>query len=343
MDRLPTVSIITPTFNSARTLGGALEALAAQDYPVAKLELVVADGGSSDESVELAEAMRARGWRVSVHPNPLRTGEAGKAVAARAAAGDVLAFIDSDNLLPDPGWLRRMVAPFADPKIVASEPLRYQWRAGDGYITRYCALVGVNDPLCLWLGTYDRLSELTGRWTECRVRVRDRGGWLEVAFGPGPLPTIGANGFMILRKELERVGSGDYLFDVDVLADIVAARPEARVAKVKTGIVHLFGSSVRTFYWKQRRRVDDYFFFRRRRMRTEGRKRVAVEPIVRFVAETWLVAPLVIQALRGYRRRPDAAWLFHPVAAWITLVAYGLGTIRGLVAPAISDRAKWRG
>lgn len=66
-------------------------------------------------------------------PNPLKTGEAGKAAGLKHAKNDIIAFIDSDNILPDKDWLKRMVEPFDDPEIIASEPIEYTYRASDGY------------------------------------------------------------------------------------------------------------------------------------------------------------------------------------------------------------------
>jgi glycosyltransferase involved in cell wall biosynthesis len=114
-----TVSIIIPTLNSMRTLRACLDAIAGQDYPLEKLEVVLADAGSTDGTRELAgEYAFAR-----VVENPLKTGEAGKAAAIEAAEGEFLALIDSDNVLESPDWLRKMLAPFADPRIAATEPL----------------------------------------------------------------------------------------------------------------------------------------------------------------------------------------------------------------------------
>ena len=65
-------------------------------------EIVIVDAGSDDRTLELAEKYGAE----QVIDNPLRTGEAGKARGARAAKGEILAFVDSDNVLIGSDWLR---------------------------------------------------------------------------------------------------------------------------------------------------------------------------------------------------------------------------------------------
>lgn len=102
---VPTVSVVIPTLNAARVIGPCLQSIAAQDYPHDRLELVIADGGSTDGTLELC-----RQYTDCIYPNPLRTGEAGKAVGVRQARHELVALVDSDNILPTPAgcgaWLR---------------------------------------------------------------------------------------------------------------------------------------------------------------------------------------------------------------------------------------------
>ena len=320
---LPTISVIIPTFNSERTLETCLKSIVNQDYPRRNLEIVVADGGSTDRTLEIAEE-----YADKVVMNPLRTGEAGKAVGARNAAGDLLAFIDSDNVLPRRDWFRRMVEPFEDPEIVGAEPLYYEYRREDGYITRYSALLGMNDPLCLFLGNYDRYSTLTGRWTELNVREEDRGGYIKIELSEREIPTIGANGFLVRREAVEECSIGDYLFDVDLVYELVR-RGYDKFAKVKIGIVHIFCEDVRMFVRKQRRRIRDYMYYKRRGLRKYPWSTVNKSGLLKFVGYTVLVLPLLFQVAKGYKKRPDVAWFFHIPACWMTLVIYACGTVLG--------------
>ena len=69
----PSVSAVIATLNAERALGSCLAALRAQDY-AGDLQIVIADGGSTDRTLAIAAENRA-----TVVENPLRTGEAGKA------------------------------------------------------------------------------------------------------------------------------------------------------------------------------------------------------------------------------------------------------------------------
>ena len=141
------VSFVIPVLNSEKTLAECLGAIRTQTLPPGiEREIVIADAGSSDRTLEIA---RDYGADV-ITENPLKTGEAGKSAGIKAAHGDVIALVDSDNILPDPSWLARMTAPFADPDVVATEPIAYTARPQDPAPTRYFALLGMNDPICLF-------------------------------------------------------------------------------------------------------------------------------------------------------------------------------------------------
>ncbi|MCX6029151.1 MAG: sugar transferase [Chloroflexi bacterium] len=120
------VSVIVPAYNSAATLPLCLTALAAQDYPHDTYEVIVVDDGSTDDTAALA---RAAGVKVITQPNSGPA--AARNTGAAAATGDLLLFTDAD-CAPVPGWIRALVAPFADPRVAGAK---------GAYLTRQAALV----------------------------------------------------------------------------------------------------------------------------------------------------------------------------------------------------------
>lgn len=338
------ISIVTPTFNSMRTLDEYMQAILGQNYPHDEMELIFADGGSQDGTLEQFEEYRRRcDIPIRVYENPLRTAEAGKAVAVRQAEGEIVCLLDSDNIIPDQNWLSRMMKPFDEEMIVASEPIRYTYRKKDSVINRYCALIGMNDPLCLFTGNYDRYCAVTGKWTEVEREEIDKGDYLSVRFREDMIPTIGANGFLMRRQELLDNFEGDYLFDIDVLWELFKKEPELRVAKVKTGIIHLFCPDTKTFYRKQNRRIRDFLYFSDAKGRKYPWSKVGKSRIVLFVLCCITVFPLLGQACAGYSRKHDLqAWAYHFVACWITLWVYGWGVISGIFKKEQANRDHWK-
>ena len=334
MNELPSISVVIPTLNASRVLESCLSSIAEQDYPKGLIEIIVADGGSVDGTVAIAEKYGAK-----VFPNPLKTGEAGKAVAIKQAKNELIALIDSDNILPQKDWFLRMVEPFADSEIIGAEPIEYTWRKEDGFITRYCALIGMNDPLCLFLGNYDRYSWLTDRWTGLQVDSHDRNGWLKVTFIDAVLPTIGANGTIFRGRVLEELGGGQRFFDIDILPRAIKSWGKASIAKVKVGIVHLYcGSSLKMFTKKQDRRISDFVFNQNTGGRAYEWHKQNKKGLIKFVIYSITFFPPLLQSLRGYLRKPDRAWFFHPLACFLTLFVYTRGVLTGLRSPREANR-----
>ena len=319
----PLVSVVIPTLNSGKTLEACLRAIAMQTMPRDRYEIVLADAGSSDNTREIARACGVD----KIVENPLKTGEAGKTAGIQASAGDVIALVDSDNILPEPEWLTRMTAPFSDPKIIASEPIAYTVRKEDPALTRYFALLGMNDPICLFTKNYDRMSAISGTWTGLEVPQQDRGDYLELTLSEKALPTIGANGFVFRRSLLDHVVWEPYFFDIDVMHQAVRAG-FTHVAKVKTGIVHLYCARLADFSRKQQRRIRDFLYFSQEKQRTYPWDSQKKSGILLFCLSTALVIPLALQMVRGFVRKPDAAWLYHIPVCWVTLWLYGIATLR---------------
>jgi glycosyltransferase involved in cell wall biosynthesis len=300
------------------------------------VEIVIADAGSTDATLELARTYGVD----QVVGNPLQTGESGKAVGARAARGEVLAFVDSDNILVGTDWLRRMTAPFADLEVVSAEALRWDYAPHYGFVDRYCALTGVNDPASIFVGNYGRYSYLTGRWTGFPVDQEQRDGYIRVRVDPELMPTMGANGYLVRAEPFREVLEGDYVFDIDAVGTL-ARHGYDLVARVDVPIGHLFSPSYRVFARKTRRRARDFLFYSGRGERSYPWNRYR-RGLGLFVLATVTTVPLLAQSAIGYSRRRDRAWWFHPVACWTTLAIYGWESVRARVKPGKLTRRDWR-
>ena len=334
------LSIVIPVLNSEKTLPECLAAIDRQTLSRSDYEIVLADAGSVDRTIEIA---RAAGVDTIV-PNPLKTGEAGKTAGIKAAKGELIALVDSDNILPDPTWLERMVAPFSDPEVLATEPLEYTSRPEDPALTRYFAELGMNDPICLFTRNYDRVCGVTGQWTGLDIATEDKGDWLKLRLDGSALPTIGANGFVFRKTLLDGTNWDPYLFDIDILFERIQRDGAVQVAKVKTGIVHLYCAQLGDFIRKQRRRIRDFLYFAQEKQRSYPWDQQRKTGIILFCLATVTILPLIIQAILGFCRKPDRAWLYHVPVCWITLWVYGCGTLSKLLGrkQAPVDRSRWQ-
>ncbi len=335
MVEAPSISIIIPTYNSSRSLAQCLGSIRIQEYPQDRIEIIIVDGGSTDATLSIAAANGVE----TVLQNPLRTGEAGKAVGIDAAKGEIIALIDSDNILDGKDWLAQMVLPFENPDIFCSECYALTYRPSDSLIDRYCSLLGMNDPVHLFVGNYDRLSTITGKWTALPLSMQDKGAYFEVTLTDTHIPTMGANGCLIRKEVLQEVEYRPYYFDIDVIYQLVQ-KGRRKVGFVKKGIVHLYCPDLKTFARKQKRRIYDFLHYKRLGRRSYPHQKYFFG-YLKFVASTVLVLPLVAQALLGYSKVHDRAWFVHPVACWVTLLTYGWATARSFFVTGELDRSNW--
>ncbi|SPF50515.1 membrane hypothetical protein [Syntrophobacter sp. SbD1] len=110
----PFVSIIVPVYNRADEVAQCLESLLRLNYPVSLREIIVVDDASDDST---ADVVRAYGNRIKFVANRRNLGQsAARNVGVSIAAGEVLAFIDSD-CTADVKWLEQLTPYFQDPRI----------------------------------------------------------------------------------------------------------------------------------------------------------------------------------------------------------------------------------
>jgi cellulose synthase/poly-beta-1,6-N-acetylglucosamine synthase-like glycosyltransferase len=109
--KLPFISVIIPARNAEDTIENCIRSLTELDYPKDRMEVIIADGLSSDRTREIAEAYGAK-----VIVNPGKRVVSGRNVGFEAAQGQLIAFSDADCIM-DPDWLRNCVKYFNDEKV----------------------------------------------------------------------------------------------------------------------------------------------------------------------------------------------------------------------------------
>ena len=128
------VSIVMPTLNSMRTLDACLKSIREQNYPQEKIEIIIIDGGSTDATKQTAEKYNCKfiegGYKDNQEPR--------KGIGLLNASKDLVAYIDSDNILPDSEWMNQSVKPFLEiSDLTGAETLRYGLMPGFAYFNRY--------------------------------------------------------------------------------------------------------------------------------------------------------------------------------------------------------------
>jgi GT2 family glycosyltransferase len=220
----PIVTVVIPTYNGKRWLRDCVQSVVDSNYPPELLEIIIVDNGSTDGSIEelLRDlASRARlGIRVIRNSENLGWSPANNQ-GFQDAHGSILISLSND-VRPDPEWLREIVAIFAEnPRV--------------GLVQCLCLSLRDRTTLDSGLAFIDRFGFLYGYQPTPGVRTED---------------TFYAEGaaFAFTRRVYEDVGEldGDFFMQYDDLDFAWRARLrgfEVRLAS-RSVVYHARGGTV---------------------------------------------------------------------------------------------------
>jgi hyaluronan synthase len=133
----PSIAIIVPAFNEGEAVERTIDSCCAIEYPSDKLEIIVINDGSTDETWQHMNHAAAR------HPGRVNCIDLGRnkgkraAVTAgiRASTAEFIVSVDSDSL-PAPEAVGKLIQGFADPKVGAISGLTHVRNANANVLTR---------------------------------------------------------------------------------------------------------------------------------------------------------------------------------------------------------------
>ena len=118
VDWTPSVAIIAPCWNEGETIVATVESVLALDYPRDKLQVVIVDNASTDDTPQVIERFRANP-QVTI----LREERQGKHHAMnagiRATDAEIIGCLDADSFV-DKGALREILSAFDRPEVAAA-------------------------------------------------------------------------------------------------------------------------------------------------------------------------------------------------------------------------------
>ncbi|MEM2141528.1 glycosyltransferase family 2 protein [Nitrososphaera sp.] len=138
---LPTVTFGIPVLNAEEFLDRCLSSIMSQDYPKDKLEVIIADGGSTDSTLEIA---RRHGATI-VH-NQKKLADFGIKLAAKQCGGEVLVIFAADNELGSKDWVRTIASAYRERPELACIWCDMVAGSDDPPINRYYEMIK-SDPL----------------------------------------------------------------------------------------------------------------------------------------------------------------------------------------------------
>ena len=104
------VSIIIPCLNEERRILSLLESLKAQTYPLSDMEIVIADGGSTDKTIDIIKGFISenKALKISIITNLKRIIPAAVNLGIRSSKGEIIVRLDAHSN-PNKDYIERCV------------------------------------------------------------------------------------------------------------------------------------------------------------------------------------------------------------------------------------------
>jgi biofilm PGA synthesis N-glycosyltransferase PgaC len=122
----PSVSMVVPCFNEEATLAHTVESLLALDYPKNKLEILVVDDGSTDQTANIARSFASQGVKYFYKEN------GGKYTALNFgiehSTAELVGCLDADSFVAKDALLEVAKKMQSDPTIMATTPAMQVYR-----------------------------------------------------------------------------------------------------------------------------------------------------------------------------------------------------------------------
>jgi biofilm PGA synthesis N-glycosyltransferase PgaC len=116
---LPSVSVAVPAYNEEKTVAKTVRSLLNLDYPKDRLQIMVVDDGSTDNTYKVANQFKNQGVEVYTQKN--RGKASALNLALKKSKGDFFGALDADSFAAS-NALKKMVGYFQDKKIMAVTP-----------------------------------------------------------------------------------------------------------------------------------------------------------------------------------------------------------------------------
>lgn len=316
----PTISVIIPCFNGEKRLPKCLDSIKSQSYPQEKIEYIIADDDSTDDTVRLA----VEKYGCKVVRNGTHSIERGKSIGLENATGDYIFLIDDDNRLPNKEWLITLVSGVVENNCVGGQASYFHYDRRDTVANRYAALFAINDPTVLYLNKRDKLMPIEKSWLLPGKVIKENDDYWVVRFNASDLLTVGSQGFLVKRSVMLKASWKPYLYHMDTNMELVMQGYNTYIM-LKDTIIHDHSKCISHFIAKLKRNIRLFYSesqYRKYKYDISKGKMVKLG----FVMGTFIIP--FFSSIRGFLKLHDPAWFVHPWICFRVAVIYTVSTLK---------------
>ena len=314
MERFPFISVIMPVYNGERRLPKCLGSIRKQSYPQEKIEIIIVDDDSQDNTVLVAE----KHFGSKVIRNGTHDPERGKSIGIEHATGEYLFFMDDDNILTHKTWLEDLVRAVVREDCVGGQAAKFAYRKDASLPDRYMALFGCGDPAIYYLHRRDHMMKTEKKWYLGGQVLKDTSRYFKVKFDSRTLPTMGSQGFLIKKEYVYMIRWQPFFYHIDSNPELVRQGYDNYII-MKDCVVHNHSADYKDFMGKIKRnsaqlgRDDQY--------RTYSYDLTLPRMIKLGLTLGTFIVPL-FDSIRGFVKFPTPAWFLHPVTCFRVALIY---------------------
>src|SRR3989344_4892868 len=313
LNDLPSISVIVPVFNEEKNLKRLLPSLARQSYPREKIEYIMIDDNSTDNTAKLAHKFGAKVFTVNTHNIGFN-----KRYGLKLAKNDLVYCIDADMELCSKNYFQLLVKPFLEDERIIGTFTREFALDGSRFFVKNSLLRFISyhplqqDPL------YDFLSPSIASTIIGKGR-----NYYICEFNPGRIPAVGR--ILYRRKELLKISAYEKRaqMDLDLESVEIVARAGfnyfAYVPKAK--IRHYHAATLQLLILKRLRNLERNYLpnlDRKYYLWFDPNKKKGGLKIIFWVIYANLLIPETIRGLIKSIYHKDIAFMWHPIVSITT-------------------------
>jgi len=309
----PKVSFVLATYQGEKTIKKCLDSVFSQNYSKKLFEVLVLDGGSKDNTVGIAKKYPIRFFK---NPKKYSEGEGmGKAQGFNKARGEIVIFIDQDNVLLSKNWLKNILEPLEDNEEISISGSHISIVKNDNLLNKYLSLVGT-DP-------FAAAFSIDGQVNLDRRQFDKIKNYLVFQMNKNRWYIAGSNGYAYRKKDIKNIGG--YSQDTDIIYKFASLNKKLAI-NLDAPLQHL---NITTGKLSEfiKKRISHFTYFVEKN--SKGRKVKFVPSELRgklFVLVNYLsilmIVPNLLISLKNFLRDKQPLWLLHPFMAFLTLLIY---------------------
>lgn len=312
MQRLPSISLIIPVFNEEKNLKRLFPSLIRQTYPKNKIEYIIIDDGSTDNTIRVARKFGAKVFKMQTHDIGFN-----KRHGISLAKNDLVYCVDADMEVCTGNFFELLVKPFLeDKRIIGSFTKEFalnEKKPVDNSLLRFISY----HPL-----QQDPLYEFFSPSIQSTI-VEKKDSYFVCRFIPGKIPAVGR--IIYRRKPLLKILTRNKkaLVDLDLeTTEIVSHKGYQYFAYVpKAEIRHYHVETLKLLIRKRLRNLDRNYLPNLKQKHFlwfNPNSKKDILKIIFWIIYTNLLIPETVRGIIKSICHLDAAFLWHPIVSVAT-------------------------